>query len=378
MPRKKSNTSHGAIANITDSPPSMSSHSVCDSDNSMMGTDIMESLKSMQKSMDNMNHSLIMLTNEVAQIRTEIDDYKGLKASVELAHSDISDLRADVENLKVKTKDNETSHDLIMMKLNEAKNENKILNEQLLHLDWYIRRENLKIRGIPGDEDEPISVTVRKVRDLLIDKLGIENGRDIVFHRCHRLRRNSRIGNADIIVRFAWYGDRERVFNKRFSLKGTDIYINEDFPPEIEKHRSRLYPIYKTAKGKNMKPKLYKDKLIINRATYTVDSLHALPLELRPETLATCNLDTAVLFYGQDSYLSNFYPSKFMLDGKIFDGSEQYYQYKKALHAGNQDLAEQILNNTPTKLPSFKLFNHLSVRFVRHVLHEWFLRNPDW
>ena len=164
----------------------------------------------------------------------------------------------------------------------------------------------------------------------------------MIFQRCHRLRKTTS-ANADIIVRFSWYGDRESVWNNRSMLKGSDIYINEDFPEEMEKRRTRLYPIVKAARSKKMKATLNKDKLIVGGKTYQLETLDSLPEEIQPKTLATRETEHLVLFYGQDSCYSSFYPSQFMIDGTNFVCSEQYYQYNKALRLGNNDIAEQIM-----------------------------------
>ena len=306
---------------------------------------VIESLRAMQNSMDRMNESLIALTGKVDKNGSVLDNLKDIKESVDFAHSNISEMKNHLDDLRVKLQDNEVNCDSTMRKLLETRSENKILKDQLLHLDWYIRRENLKIRGIPGDADESNVITVRKVRELLVDKLKLPNGNDIIFQRCHRLRQVSG-GVSDVIIRFAWYSDREAVWKKRFELKGSNIYINEDLPFEMEKRRVRLYPIFKAAKDKKMNVSLKRDKLQINGTTYNVDTLDNLPLDLQPATLSCRVLDNAVLFYGRDSWLSNFFPARFTIEGKTYLCSEQFYQYKKAQYANNMSIADQIMKTS--------------------------------
>ena len=275
-------------------------------------------------------------------MRTEVDDYKDIKDSLNRAHSNIADVQTDVTLLGDKLKENESNYIGLQQKLSETTEENRILKEKLLHLDWYTRRENLKFKGILEDENESSLITQRKIRDLIINKLKLDAGKNMIFQRCHRLRKTTS-ANADIIGRFSWYGDRESVWNNRSMLKGSDIYINEDFPEEMEKRRTRLYPILKAARSKKMKATLNKDKLIVEGKTYQLETLDSLPEEIQPKTLATRETEHLVLFYGQDSCYSSFYPSQFMIDGTNFVCSEQYYQYNKALRLGNNDIAEQIM-----------------------------------
>ena len=131
-------------------------------------------------------------------------------------------------------------------------------------------------------------------------------------------------------------------------LKGSDIYINEDFPEKMEKRRTRLYPILKATRSKKMKATLNKDKLIVEGKTYRLETLDLLPEEIQPKTLATRETEHLILFYGKDSCYSSFYPSQFIIDGTKFVCSEKYYQYNKALQLGNNDIAEEIMKTDKT------------------------------
>ena len=171
---------------------------------------------------------------------------------------------------------------------------------------------------------------------------------EIDFQRVHRLGGKKVNGqkNRDIIVRFVWYQDRMQVWNARRNLKGTQIYMMEDFPFEVEQRRMKLYPIFKEAMSKNMNVSLVADKLVLNGTRYTLDSLDKLPNDLKPESLSTRITDDYVLFYGQSSCFSTFYPASFNLDGKAFTGSEQYFQYNKAIQIGDNEIAAKILQTS--------------------------------
>ena len=134
--------------------------------------------------------------------------------------------------------------------------------------------------------------------------------------------RKTTSANADIIVRFSWYGERGSVLNNRSMLKGSNIYINEDFSDEMKKRITRLFPILKAARSKELKATLNKDKL---RAKH-IDWKHWI------QYLKRYNQKT------QDTKLF-----QFMIDGTKLVCSEQYYQYNKALRLRNNDIAEQIM-----------------------------------
>ena len=62
---------------------------------------------------------------------------------------------------------------------------------------------------------------------------------------------------------------------------------------------------------------------------------------LKPESLSTRITDDYVLVYGQSSCFSTFH-----LDGKAFTGSEQYFQYNKAIQIGDNEIAAKILKTS--------------------------------
>ena len=119
--------------------------------------------------------------------------------------------------------------------------------------------------------------------------------------------------------------------------------MNEDFPLEIEKRRSKLYPVFKLAKEKKHKVKLQADKVIINSQRYTVDTLDKLPADLQLKNLAERKGDNEVLFHVNKSCFSNFYRANFEINGKTYKSAEQYLQYQKALCSGNQETAAKIM-----------------------------------
>ena len=91
---------------------------------------------------------------------------------------------------------------------------------------------------------------------------------------------------------------------------------------------------------------LKKPSLVIDSVQYKVDTLDKLPTHLHPANLATKTSEKAVLFYANDSYFGNFFSASFILDGKTFSCSEQYFQYEKAVRASDGESAGKILTTT--------------------------------
>lgn len=92
---------------------------------------------------------------------------------------------------------------------------------------------------------------------------------------------------------------------------------------------------------------------------------------------------TLLLFYSGWSFLSNFFVSRFKVDGKRYRSVEQYIQARKSLHVNRLDLNQEImrlmLHGTSSisvlwmKLwkPNSRSINHWVTPFWRLELNCW-------
>lgn len=80
-----------------------------------------------------------------------------------------------------------------------------------------------------------------------------------------------------IVAKFERYCDRECIREAGVCLnkQKTGIYVNEQFPPDMESRRRRLFPVFKRFKSDpNVKAKvsLVRDKLYVGNKTYNPDT----------------------------------------------------------------------------------------------------------
>lgn len=105
--------------------------------------------------------------------------------------------------------------------------------------------------GIKESPDEGWAETEEKVKALLVVKLQLPG--DIELDRAHRAaKRNGFRPNADkprpIVAKFLRFKDRSTVLEKAKKLKGTNIFINEDFTEAVQQKRRDLLPALKAAR----------------------------------------------------------------------------------------------------------------------------------
>ena len=114
------------------------------------------------------------------------------------------------------------------------------LNEKLRVMEDRSRRTNLRIDGVKEMEKESWSDCEKKVKDILKNKLNLEN---VEIERAHRMgkRKQDQTHPRSIIFKLASWKTKEEILSKRKSLKDTGFYINEDFSEATNKIRKELF-----------------------------------------------------------------------------------------------------------------------------------------
>lgn len=110
------------------------------------------------------------------------------------------------------------------------------LTDGLNNLEQYGRRNNLRLNNVHLDND---SDSQRVVMDIINRALSEEESitaSDI--DRCHPIGKPNRKGNRQVIIKFASYKAKEKVYSARFNL--SNVYITEDFTPTYQKVVNKL------------------------------------------------------------------------------------------------------------------------------------------
>ena len=209
------------------------------------------------------------------------------------------------------------------------------------NLDNHSRRNNIIIKGIPEGWHQNIEEVVRS---FLVDYFGVPYSVGIDgIRRLGRFfrRHDGSIRSRPIIVLFSLNADRENVWNLRRNLQGSRYSLDEDYAPETQAVRRKLFPVMAEAKRKKLgrKIELIKDTLHIDGFTYTIDTLHNLPKEVRDGSRWT---ESQVSFFGELCPASNFHPATFNHNGKEVENSEKMLFYKKAKLFNDEFTAKRI------------------------------------
>ena len=139
--------------------------------------------------------------------------------------------------------------------------------------------------------------------------------------------------------------DTEFILENRFDLP-RGIYVDREYPIDIERKRKTLLPVLKAAKklsNYRKQSRLEDDKLVLKGRSYNVNTLNQLPEELNVFKVTSKEDETTVGFFGEINPLSNFYPSSFIYEGIHYISSEQWIQANKAKFSGDIEMYNEIL-----------------------------------
>ncbi len=181
-----------------------------------------------------------------------IDMESNLAESLEFATKTAIDAATEVGVLKAHIKKHSNEMEDIKYQLAKVNSDHKALQAKVIKLEDHSRRDNLLFFGFNEAQNETDQDCRSKIYDLLRTVLPLQpHVLDVMkIVRCHRKGKYIPGRTRPIIIKFHFFGDRQQILINSGALRGTGIYINEDFSTETEASRKTLYPIVKAAREK--------------------------------------------------------------------------------------------------------------------------------
>ncbi|KAK4884836.1 hypothetical protein RN001_001107 [Aquatica leii] len=166
-----------------------------------------------------------------------------------------------------------------MQEIKQVKEEKIILLEKLAvqekrisMLEREVRKKNIVIKGIKDNEQENEKETQEKV-NAVIQKTGINFNITEELDEARRIGKYNEGKTRPIMIKLMKESTKMNILKNAKTLRGTDIWIDEDYPKEVQEERRRLIPYMKEARNKGYKALIRYDKLIINNETYRTKDL---------------------------------------------------------------------------------------------------------
>lgn len=252
---------------------SVSNRSSKDTDMDMISLSVVKELLKVQESsiksflsvyMDNTNQRLDQIIRTVQDLKNSLEftqaqfeEFK--KSSLSVGEESFKKMT----DFADKFQDFSTIIDEVSLKVNE-------IDIKADDLENRSRRDNLCFDGVPESTNESWQNSEDKIKEIISSKLGIETG-NYTIERAHRVgrARNSSSKPRPIVAKFANHKIRNAVLNERKHLKGTNIFIREDFSDKVLAKRRELVPKMFEARRNGMVAYLRYDKLITHSRNNT-------------------------------------------------------------------------------------------------------------
>ncbi|XP_029844350.2 uncharacterized protein LOC115327481 [Ixodes scapularis] len=144
------------------------------------------------------------------------------------------------------------------------------LKRKIDDLENRSRRNNLIIHGIKCDVNETADQLKEKVcTNIFSTKLQVDVS---TVERIHRLGRNQGTRPRPVIMSFRDYNEKMSILTNAKKLKGSGVFINEDYSYELRQIRKKLWDSSQADRDRGDKVTLSYNKLKINNVTYQWDN----------------------------------------------------------------------------------------------------------
>lgn len=232
--------------------------------------DIMNFLKYLEVKLDGVESRLIKLDSLEKNVMSFEKDLNLLRVQVHDQHKTLDNTLTSIAERCERVEFISAEY---QSKVEELEKENSSLKDKVTYLESQSMRNNLVLSGFKEETEENLEV---KFRDFLVQKLKIAKSivDSIKLERIHRMGALSADTNRrgrNIVVKFAFFSDRELVRRQKHLLRGSDYYLYEQFPPEIAARRRKLVPRLHDAIKANKKAWLVYDTLYIEGKPFKCD-----------------------------------------------------------------------------------------------------------
>lgn len=197
------------------------------------------------------------IRNDLADVIKRLDE---TDKNIESLTDRMSQVEKEIKEVTKKTNAMASSN----VNLGEIQETMRVHQKKLVELEDRSRRSNLVVFGIKETKDEtPETLRQKVIKEIIEDKLGVCCSS---VARIHRLGKAS--SNRPVILYFQNYLEKQEVLRKSGKLKGSRIFLQNDFSVETRRKRKNLWQSAKTDKENGKKVSLVNDRLRIDNSFY--------------------------------------------------------------------------------------------------------------
>ena len=307
------------------------------------------------------------LTNNItasvtAGLRAIIDS--SVKEALETIKNSVDDAiqsNSTIKNHSEQLDSLETENILLKSKVSVMEGEQKKLRLKLNQIENKSLQQCIIIKGIKEEEWEKEAVSKDKIYKELAylvspdrefkdkaeeQKHRLKMAKRLEIRCCKRLGKYNKDCSRPLSIELLRKEDMEYILMNKTKLR-KGVYVDKEYPIEIERKRKILRPILTAAKKQKKfrkRCKMEKDELVIKGKHYNVDTINTLPKSLKPAKVSSRTNDKIYGYFGELNPLSNFHHAPFTLDNTYYHCTEQLIQHKKAELFKDQAAVTKIMN----------------------------------
>jgi len=179
------------------------------------------------------------MNNKLDGVLEEVADIKG---KFGMMQEEVGELRREVDSLRQENQQLKDHRDALWNKVEG-------LEKKTDDLEGRSKRNNLIFYGMDKQQGETNASCELRLQDLCTDRLELSE--TVEFDRVHRI---SNKPNSPLIARCSNYKDKVKILKAKNKLKGSNIFVGEDYSQSVRETRKKLNATMKTmrSEGKNV------------------------------------------------------------------------------------------------------------------------------
>lgn len=177
------------------------------------------------------------------------------------------------ENMKTMTEEMK----VLTSEIREMKGENERMRgqvkeqgERIEQLEREIRRKNIVVRGIADHGEETEEETRRKV-GVIVRKLEVDMDDRIDIDKITRIGKYQEERRRPILLKLTRESKKGEIMRSSKRLKGTDVWLDEDYPRSIREERRVLIAKAKEAKQQGHRAYVGYNRLVVDGDPFTAE-----------------------------------------------------------------------------------------------------------
>ena len=224
-----------------------------------------EDMKEVKENMKILNDRVNTLYNDYS--KSTKSDCEQFKIDITDIKKSLNDQSIEIDLLKKENKTLKGSLEIVQGVLTRKDKEIMELKKEMLDSKIRSMSMNLVFSGIPDEVNEHPRVLRNKMNDFFVNALKIPPPelQQIQVAKMHRARGDARRGIRPVVMKLATDDSKKIILDHTANLKHIpNVYVNEQFPPEVNEKRKGLLKKRKELQAQGVKAKLVVDKLYIN------------------------------------------------------------------------------------------------------------------